>query len=560
MISLDFETSGLDFVKDKVIGFSTADKDTAVYYPISAKSLEKLRKLHQDADNIVFHNAPFDIRCLLQLGIEPAWEKYHDTLIMAHLLDEHQVKKLKNLALEIDPEAKDAETELKEWLKTNKKTNYEDVPLELMSTYASRDARYTYDLYYHYLPEITETWSGLYETERKLIKCVVLMEERGVAVDAKFLRGQYSKLMGEAKAIEKKLRKLTKVPKGFNFGSNDDLADLLFNQMKLPIYYTGATGKPAVNKYTLENYPDNEIVEGIQALRSKSHIAATYCQLEVDVLHGHFLQTGTISGRFSSAEPNLQNIPRELGDIRRGFICRPGYQNFYFDYKQIEMVLFAHYSKDALMLEILNSNGDLHRDLAQKLYNKKEVSDDERTVAKRLNFGILYGMGAKRFAMIYGKLLRATYPDEDPLIVAQRFVSSYYQTYPSVRRLRNEIISLIEERGYIKDLFGRYNRVQRDKAYKGLNALIQSCAADLIKEAMVRVQDYLSEHGHGNMLLQIHDELVIEIERGHEDVMVPEIKKRMEDFGEYKFRAPIRVDIKYTDTNWADVRKLPAPL
>jgi len=162
--------------------------------------------------------------------------------------------------------------------------------------------------------------------------------------------------------------------------------------------------------------------------------------------------------------------------------------------------------------------------------------------------------------MIYGKLLRATYPDEDPLIVAQRFVSSYYQTYPSVRRLRNEIIGLIEERGYIKDLFGRYNRVQRDKAYKGLNALIQSCAADLIKEAMVRVQDYLSEHGHGNMLLQIHDELVIEIERGHEDVMVPEIKKRMEDFGEYKFRAPIRVDIKYTDTNWADVRKLPAPL
>ena len=243
--------------------------------------------------------------------------------------------------------------------------------------------------------------------------------------------------------------------------------------------------------------------------------------------------------------PNLQNIPKNTDvDIRRAFTCRDGYTNYYFDYSQVELRIFAHYAKEQVMIDELNKDkGDLHGVTARLIFGEN-FTKEQRDIGKRLNFGIIYGIGAKKFA----ETLNEAYPDQNYTYnEAKMFIGKYYQSYPQVRKFTWKVGRAILTRGYVHDVFGRKYTCLKSETYKATNYLIQGCAAGVLKNAMINIDKILLSK-KSNLLITIHDELVIEIHKDEEH-LVPQIQSIMED--RTTFRVPILVNTEKTTTNWS---------
>jgi len=236
-------------------------------------------------------------------------------------------------------------------------------------------------------------------------------------------------------------------------------------------------------------------------------------------------------------------------DVRRAFICRSGYSNYYFDYSQIELRILAHYSQEPLMLEEYNkTDNDLHSVTCQAVFG--EVTKEKRTLSKNINFGIIYGMGPKKFCT----MVNEQYPHFNMTYTqAREFINKYYATYQKVRTFTWRVPQKILDVGYVTDVFGRKYTTPRDEAYKGVNYLIQGCAAGIIKKAMIEIDQLLLDK-KSNILLTIHDELVIEIHKEEED-LVPQIVRIMED--RTTFRVPITINVEKTTTSWAEKESVP---
>jgi DNA polymerase-1 len=549
IFSVDTETTGLDpYNGDKPFAITTCDmKGNTQYISIGEDDLVPIDCLLMNSKNeTVYHNAKFDIQMLRVYGMEVNG-KIHDTMIMSHIYNtDEQNNKLKTLAEKYLGVDNAEEEKLKAYIRKNKCNSYRDVPREIIEPYALKDARITLDLFKFYR-EKGVMQEPTYLTEMQLLKCLIAMQHRGVLIDTDFCKKNVQEITKKLIAIDKKIKD---EHKGVNVRSPKQLGEYLFDVCGLKCDYFTPKGGPAFDEWNLSKY-DHPIIPLILEKRELEKIKTTYLEAlqekadENNVVHCDFHQTGARTGRFSCSKPNLQNIPRDASiDVRRAFICRPDYTNFYFDYSQIELRILAHYSQEPKMIaEYLKKDTDLHSLTCKEVFG--EITKQKRTLSKNINFGIIYGMGPKKFCEMVNK----QYPDFNMSYTdARAFINKYYAAYQKVRTFTWRVPQKIMDLGYVVDVFGRKYTCPKGESYKGVNYLIQGCAAGIIKKAMIEIDTLLSDK-KSNILLTIHDELVVEVHKD-EHYIVDEIVLLMED--NETFRVPILVNVESTTSHWAE--------
>ena len=559
IIAVDTETTGLNpYLGAKPFAISTyGSKDLKQYIAIGEDNLVPfdLAMINPKIEK-VFHNAKFDIQMLKTYGMEVKGP-IHDTMIMAHIYNpDESSKQLKRLAEKyLGADAAD-EKALKEYMRKHKLgMEYAKVPREIMEPYAIKDVEYTMGLYEFYKKKGVLD-NPIYKMEMKLMRVLVDMQVRGTLLDLQYLTQQ--KNLCEARISEI----LAQIAIDFgevNVLSNKQLGKFLFDDEKVQCNAYSAAGNPSLDAYNLRQY-DHPIIPFVVELRETSKRLNTYIMGLLEgadtegVIHCDFYQTGAKTGRFSCRKPNLQNIPRGGDvDIRRAFICRPDYTNYYFDYSQVELRVLAHYAMEPKMIEELSrADGDLHGMTAELIFGE-DFTKEQRGIAKSINFGIVYGIGPKHFC----EVLNEAYPESNyTYSSAKSFIDRYYHNYYEVRKFTWNVPRTILERtceddpksGYISDIFGRVYTCPKKESYKSVNYLIQGCAAGILKNAMIKVHSLLRDT-KSNILLTIHDEIVIEMHKDDEH-LIKQIKKMMEDYE--TFRVPITCNLEKTSTHWAD--------
>ena len=400
-----------------------------------------------------------------------------------------------------------------------------------------------------------------YEMEMKLIPVLVDMEWEGIKVDTGFLRDLSERYSTQLKEIEKEI--YDEAGFEFNIQSPQQLGYVLFEKLQLPVQKkttkTRSYSTDASVLTKLASFP-SKIPKLLLRYRTLSKLQSTYIDALVGLvdpqtgrIHTSFNQTVTATGRLSSSDPNLQNIPvrgEEGREIRKSFVAEKGWYLLSADYSQIELRIFAHCSGDPAFLEAFSKGKDIHTRTASEILGLPvdQVSPEMRRIAKAINFGIIYGMGPQTLSEALSIDLKS----------AKDYISAYYQKYQGVSRYRDVSIQSAREKGYVTTLFNRRrylpdilheNRVIRAEAERmAINTPIQGTAADLIKKAMIQIHGRLKkENSKSRMLLQVHDELLFEVPEEEADSIEAMVKEEME--GVYPLQVPLKVDTKI-GRNW----------
>jgi len=389
------------------------------------------------------------------------------------------------------------------------------------------------------------------------------MEWAGIRIDEGFFEVLSTRLRGELKSIEQQIYE--EAGTEFNIGSNPQLREILFGKLGLPVIKRTKTG-PSTDVTVLEELAaQGHTIPGmLMQFRQLDKLLGTYVDAlprmvnpETGRLHTSFNQTIAATGRLSSSDPNLQNIPirREMGaEIRRGFVPAEGHVFVSADYSQIELRILAHYSEDPAFVEAFRADEDIHRQTAALIFGveRTDVTRDMRDRAKTVNFAVIYGIGPFSLAQRLG-ITNAE---------AKEFIDRYFERFPGVRRYLDEQIELARTQGYVETLTGRRRYIPEigSKNFNirsfgeraATNAPIQGSSADLIKIAMIRIHEDLREGRiRGRMLLQVHDELLFEVPRGEEHAALEAIRERMEAAAE--LIVPLKVEYGIGD-NWLECK------
>lgn len=562
VVGFDTETTGFNWHSgDKLVGVSFCFDGVTGYY-VQGPLIERMGKLFSDPNVIkVAHNAKFDLHFLRTAGIKVV-NPVHDTEALARIENENRPNyKLKDLCRGFfGDQAGATQDDLKAYMKEHGIESYGAVPVEIMAPYACQDAVLVVKMYNLLLdslhkqdreyeaPPNMDSLEELLNREAKVLRVVERMEATGSLVDLNFLDEYKDQLSEEAEKHRLELVNISGEP-DTNWDSDEQVGKVMLKLGWLPNERT-ATGAPKVDKYALEAW-DHPFSETMQKYRRATKLISTYCEgiksRAVNVvdgigeLHPDFRINGATTGRMSCTNPNMQNTDKK-SEGRKAFIPRPGYTNFYLDFKQIEICGFAYYANDKLMQDTLWEGADYHRLNAVAMYDKpaEQVTDEERTKAKTFNFALLYGAGEKKIA----KMLKVTQEE------AGTFKRRYMDKFPAVRKLRWRCENAIRTRGFVCNRFGRRRRLLAEECYKSMNALIQSWAADLLKEALIRIDEALIPY-EADILLQIHDEVVIQIKDGPEQMQALRAAvDAMTSVGELVNTVPVRVDIEFSKKNW----------
>jgi DNA polymerase-1 len=438
---------------------------------------------------------------------------------------------------------------------------FAEVSLETATRYSGEDADYCIRLKNYFEPILKKNESlDLFENlEMPLLPILAEMEGEGIKIEPKALIEYGKELSFELDQIQGETWKI--VGHEFNLSSTKQLQDVLFVFCKLTHgkktktgYFTDATALDDIAR-------EDPVPALILRHRTLSKLKSTYVDTLADMadsegrLHTSFIQTGTATGRLSSREPNLQNIPiraEEGRRIREAFIAKNGCLLISADYSQIELVVLAHLSEDKNLVSAFYENRDVHARTASLIFgiNESEVKSEQRRIAKTINFGVIYGMSAFRLA----NELNISRTD------AQNFISAYFNTYSGVRSLIEKIINKTEQTGYVTTIFGRRryiptinsgNKTEKAAAERiAVNTPIQGSAADIVKTAMIRLDRRLAaEKSKARLLLQVHDELILECPEKEIDKTIRLIKEEMEQAA--SLRIPLRVSVE-TGNRWGD--------
>ena len=403
--------------------------------------------------------------------------------------------------------------------------SFADVALKQATDYAAEDAHVAWLLRNHFVPMISEAELErvLYEIEVPLISVLSLMERRGILLDTELLRSISGEYQGRLEILQGQLYEIA--GSEFNINSPKQLSEILFDRLNLPTKglkrtKTGISTDSSVLDQLADLHPlPSKILEFRMLHKLKStYVDALPAQVSsvTGRLHSRFNQTGTATGRLSSSDPNLQNIPIQTAEgrrIREAFIAKSGYTLVAADYSQIELRLLAHLSGDKALCQAFREEKDIHEITTREILDIPPllpVSSDQRRMGKTINFGVIYGMSGFRL----GKELGI------PVGLAQQYINNYFDRYSSVKKYFAELVEGAERNGYVSTITGRRRRISdldmegRDKGFLqrvANNAPIQGSAADLIKMAMISIDKRIStEKLDFEMLLQIHDELVFE--------------------------------------------------
>lgn len=571
----DCETTSEDPLNAEVCGFSLALKEgVAYYFPLKAPSPElgeeapsliafqdakrAVTKLFDSKMTLIMHNGKFDIQAALSSKLASGISaSLFDTMIAAWLLDparsSYGMDKLAESILGVKT------IRFKDLVKQGQ--NFSDIPLKEACPYAAEDADITFRFYKKFLPLLKKNnlEKLFFDLEMPITKLLTEMEIKGI-----FLKGEeltaYSKELGkELEDCEKDIYRL--VGHEFNIASPKQLQEVLFEERKLTPGKKTKTGY-STDTSVLENLASEDPVPAkILDYRALAKLKSTYTDTLPKMtdkngrIHTSFIQTGTATGRLSSRDPNLQNIPirgNEGRKIREAFQAEKGRVLISADYSQIELVILAHLSKDQNLVEAFNKGIDVHAKTASLIFavDIKDVSQDMRRIAKTINFGVMYGMSAFRLA----SSLRI------PRKRADEFIKAYFATYSGVSGFMANICQEAEQRGYVETIMGRRrylpainskNKVEKAGAERiAVNTPIQGTAADIVKLAMLEVDKVLKKQKlDASILLQVHDELIIEAAESEREKVMSLVKEKME--GVIKLSVPLRVSIE-SGMSWGE--------
>jgi DNA polymerase-1 len=540
----DTETKSLDSLsKSNLVGLSFAfDLGHGYYAPLDHAStsvnlswpetrsmLERFfAGLAQKASSLIFHNAKFDLHVLRAHGLEiPKKLVVHDSMLESFVLDPAERHGMDDLSVKYlkgyRPQS------FKEVL--GDRANFSEVPLVDASFYSAEDSVITGRLFFELQKRLKES-SKLYkvydELDRPLVRVLADIEEAGVSIDARRLKVYSTALHKELTQLEAEARAVLKtsgviLDDEFNMSSPKQIAQVLYEQLKLPILKKGKTG-PSTDVSVLEELAEQHpFPEKLLEIRELNKLLSTYVDALPELIradsgrvHTDFSQTIAATGRLSSTNPNLQNIPirTERGKkIRESFVAQDGHQLVGIDYSQIEIRVLAELSGDVELSRAFHDGADIHRRTAALMFSKDEaqVSDTERRMAKTINFGIIYGQSA------FGLSKQLKIPKHQ----AQEFIDNYQRTYPGIKRFADSMIEQAHQSGRVETLIGRQRflpeinsknfNLRQFAERMAMNTPIQGTAADLMKAAMIRVHDQLQSRGlKSKIILQVHDELLIE--------------------------------------------------
>ena len=574
IFAFDTETTSLDYMRAELVGLSFSVRPgEAAYVPVAhdydgapkqisrRKVLEKLRPLlESDTPRVVGQNLKYDRNVLANYRIELNGIA-HDSMLQSYVLDSvgtrHDMTSLarkyldKTVTSYEDVAGKGA-----------KQVSFNQVPVEQAAAYAAEDADITLRLHRTLWPKLAAQ-PGLRELytrmEMPLLDVIARMERNGVLVDREILKRQSDELKEQMQQVEQQAHRLA--GQSFNIGSPKQIQEVLYEKMQLPVTARTPTGQPSTAESVLQELAaEHELPALILRHREFSKLKSTYTdRLPEQVnpvsrrVHTSYHQAVAATGRLSSSDPNLQNIPirtEEGRKIRRAFIASPGNVLLAADYSQIELRIMAHLSADAALLAAFAAGSDIHRATAAEVFGASmaEVSPEQRRAAKAINFGLIYGMSAFGLARQLG-IDRGS---------ARRYVEKYFERYPGVKEYMDATRIRARETGYVETVFKRRlylpdiaarNAARRQYAERtAINAPMQGTAADIIKRAMIEIDKKLLRSGKNiRMIMQVHDELVFEVAEAEVVEYAREIRNLMS--GAAGLSVPLIVDIG-TGANW----------
>jgi DNA polymerase-1 len=574
LFAFDTETTSLDYMQAQIVGLSFAiEPGAAAYLPLAhdypgapeqldrEQTLERLRPVLENTSKAKLgHHLKYDRSVLANHGIHLRGIAY-DSMLESYLLDStasrHDLDSLcQKYLLHTNIKFEDVAG------KGARQLTFNQVGLEQATPYAAEDADMTLRLHRILWPRLAAAprLKRLFqELELPLLAVLGDMERTGVKVDVAMLARQSAELAERMQAVEREAHALAGEP--FNLGSPKQIQAILYDQQQLPVLAKTPKGAPSTAESVLQELAlDYPLPRLILEHRSLSKLKSTYTdKLPQQVnpatgrVHTSYHQAVAATGRLSSSDPNLQNIPirtEEGRRIRQAFVPEPGCRMVAADYSQIELRIMAHLSGDAGLVQAFSRGEDIHRATAAEVFMTapEQVSGEQRRSAKAINFGLIYGMSAFGLARQLG-IDRAQ---------AQQYVDLYFQRYPGVKAYMEATRALAREQGYVETLFGRRlylpdikaSNMQRRQAAErtAINAPMQGTAADIIKKAMLSVDEWIKSAGSGVvMIMQVHDELVFEVAIAQLEVAVQEIRSRMERAA--TLSVPLLVDVGIGD-NW----------
>jgi DNA polymerase-1 len=574
LTAVDTETTSLDYMEAELVGLSlSVAAGEAVYIPVAhrypggpqqlarERVLARLKPwLESERHAKVGHHLKYDAHVFANYGIELRGMR-HDTMLESYVLNStairHDMDSAARHYLGIETIHYEDVTG-----KGASQIGFDEVPIEQATAYAAEDADITLRLHHALWPrlEAEPALASLYTAiEQPLVPVLGRMEAHGVLVDVKLLRQMSSEFAHRMAEIEAEAHR--EAGRSFNLASPKQLHEILFEEHKLPVLRKTPTGQPSTAEDVLEELAaDYALPRLILEYRAMSKLKSTYTDklpgqvcARTGRIHTSYHQAVAATGRLSSSDPNLQNIPvrTDAGRrIRQAFIAAPGHSLMAADYSQIELRIMAHISGDEGLLAAFAGDQDIHRATAAEVFGVEpaRVSADQRRSAKAINFGLIYGMSAFGLARQLG-----IGRDE-----AQSYVDLYFARYPGVRAYMDRVRREARERGYVETVFGRRLYLQDINARQAarrqyaersaINAPMQGTAADIIKRAMIAVDAWL-QHSvtPARLIMQVHDELVLEVR----DDALATVRRELPDLmaGAAELRVPLKVDLG-VGVNW----------
>lgn len=571
-VCFDTETTGLDALNAELVGIAFSfEKGTAFYVPVPENQEEAKTLVLQfvpffESEEIekVGQNLKYDIKVLKKYGITIKGPLF-DTMIAHYLINpdmRHNMDVLAETYLKYTPQPI---ADLIGKKGKNQKT-MRDIDLDLVKEYAGEDADITLQLKENFQPQLAETLTeDLFKNiEVPLVRVLADMEAEGIRLDIDFLQSLSGTLDTDIKQLEQRI--YAEADEEFNLASPKQLGDILFDKLKIggPKPKKTKTGQYATGEEILSDLaPKHEVVRDILEWRQLIKLQNTYVDAlpkvvdpKTNRVHTEYMQAVAATGRLSSNNPNLQNIPvrTERGRlVRKAFVARDeNYVILAADYSQIELRIIAALSQEPNMIESFKNGEDIHRSTAARVFNVplEEVTKEQRSHAKTVNFGIIYGVSAFGLSN-QTNLSRAE---------SKELIDTYYETYPKLRDYIASQIDFARENGYVQTILGRrrylkdinsHNAVVRGAAERNaVNAPIQGSAADIIKIAMINIHNRLiDENWQSKMLLQVHDELVFDAHKDELEKLKEMVKSEMEKA--FQLEVPLVVDLG-TGLNWLE--------
>ena len=574
LIAFDTETTSLDYMVAELVGVSFAvEAGKAAYVPVGHDYLgapeqldrtwvlEQLKPLLENSEKKkVGQNLKYDESVLARYGVKLRGITF-DTMLESYVLNSvatrHNMDDLAQYYL-------DYKTISYEEIagKGAKQLTFNQIDLEKAGPYAAEDADITLRLHqaiWNKLDKEVSLKPVFEDIEMPLVDILSRMERNGALVNASLLGQQSREITARLAELEKSAHDMA--GQAFNLASPKQLQDILFNQLELPVIKKTPKGQPSTAEEVLQELAlDYDLPRLILEHRSLSKLKSTYTDKLPQMInqstgriHTSYHQAVTATGRLSSSDPNLQNIPIRTAEgrrVRQAFVAKEGYKLVAADYSQIELRIMAHLSKDQSLLDAFAKGQDIHKATAAEVFGVAldEVTSDQRRSAKAINFGLIYGMSAFGLAKQLGISRQS----------AQEYIDLYFERYPGVLRYMEETKEFAREKGYVETLFGRRlylpeinarNGMRRQGAERtAINAPMQGTAADIIKKAMIQVDRWLQENPvDARVIMQVHDELVLEVAESQVNVLVEGITKQMSSAAE--LRVPLLVEAG-TGDNW----------